>query len=63
MTFLTIKLLNEHEGVGKGMSDKALPVSKWAGRWAEFYKSQHNQRPVVEQPPVKKVDEKAAITI
>lgn len=63
MTFLTIKLLSEYEGVGKGMSDKVLPVSKWAGRWAEFYKSQHNQRPVLAQPSEKKADDKAAITI
>lgn len=63
MTFLTIKLLSENEGVGKGMSDDKAPVSEWACRWAEFYKSQHNQRPVLAQPPVKKADEQAAITI
>jgi hypothetical protein len=63
MTFLTIKLLSENEGVGKGMSDKGIPLSEWAGRWDEFFKSQHNQRPVLAQPPVKKVDDKAAITI
>ncbi len=62
MTFLTTKLLNENEGVGKGMSDSNAPLSKWAGQWSEYYKSQHNQRPVYTQPPAKKADEKASIT-